>query len=279
MCFFNFFKANLNWFTNNYGVYDDVNLNDVAQFVSVGDDIDLNKFSKAGIVIVKGVLSQREQDYFIRAIKDNLLNDNFKHTYKESDYYLSTISDIKEFVDFVVHPNVNAVVNKLIGANKVFVGHDSVSHNYSVTGLHDDQNTHRKFLATEEYPQDFKTVRVLTYLSSANSAPQRFGFVPGSHLRRSYNVDSSYSKRNTLYIEASHGTTIFFDPRLVHTSSPLTHEKNMVVATYDIDNEYTKKVFELTSQNRNQGTKKDSKVFWNILDKHNLKPSFINIDL
>ena len=269
-------KSYLQWKINNHLPDYDVDLLNLCQNVNFGESICMSSFKESGIVVVKGVFTQEEQDYFIKLIDNNLIRSEFSDSYKGQPYHLSSISKIKDFSRFLTNKKLLSVVSSLIEGDARFVGHDSITRNYSVPGLHDDQNTHKQFFKNEPYPENFSTVRVLTYLSRKNSAPHRFGFVSGSHIRDGFDIDYNYSKRNTTYVEVSHGTVIFFDPRLVHTSSTSNHEKNMVVATFDRDDEYSERVFKFTSVERGQGSSESDADFWNELEKHELKPSYIN---
>jgi len=253
----------------------DIDLGNVCEFLNFGDSIDIDVYKESGIVVVHNVFSQTEIDFYIKSLDEELLKDKYQDIYGEDKYWLSNIANIEKLHSILYHEKLLSVIESLVGQDRKFVGHDSISFNYSVPGHHDDQNTHNKFLKGESYPEDFSTCRVLFYLSPKTSLPQRFGFVPGSHLRDKPEIDYNHSKANTCWVDVSHGSVIFFDPRLVHTSSALSHTKRMIVSTYDNETSYTKDIFFLTSDSRKQGTTSKESDFWKKMEKYNLKPSFI----
>ena len=101
-----------------------------------------------------------------------------------------------------------------------------------------------------------------------------FGFVKGSHLRNSHKIDHAYCESNIKWVEVSHGSAVFFDPRIVHSADALTHSKVMVVLTYDLESKQVEQVYDYTFEDRGQGVGPNS-LLWKKLQKHNLTPKFI----
>ena len=98
-------------------------------------------------------------------------------------------------------------------------------------GLHDDQNTHRELFGDSVY-ENFKTTRVLFHLNSFHLCLR--DLVLYLALIKEWMVRSIILKqKNIEWIEVSHGTVIFFDPRLVHSASEINQDKYMIVLTYD----------------------------------------------
>ena len=175
--------------------------------------------------------------------------------------------------EIISSSNIDLILKQLIGKSRVFVGHDSITINYSVPGLHDDQSTYRHIYGDGEIDK-INSVRVLFNLNSSNSMPQRFGFVKGSHLRNSHKIDHAYCESNIKWVEVSHGSAVFFDPRIVHSADALTHSKVMVVLTYDLESKQVEQVYDYTFEDRGQGVGPNS-LLWKKLQKHNLTPKFI----
>ncbi len=269
------FRSRLRWKIDSSSLSFDVDLNNICEFITFGETPSLEVFKSQGILVVNGLFSRDKLDHWTSVIDTDLQSSKFKKNLNSKDYWMSSISDIKNLYGMVADPSVLSIVESLIGKERVFVGHDSVTINYSVPGHHDDQNSHRAMFPDGGYSDDFSTIRTLCYLGGRCSAPQRFGFVPGSHLRESYDIDYSFAKKNTVWVEVSHGSMVFFDPRLIHTASPLNHKKRMVVGTYDLENDYTKSIFEYTASNRGQGAQRTDSEFWDYLSEFSLKPNFI----
>lgn len=252
-----------------------IDLDSVCEFIDASENPDVSTFKSQGIVVVRNLMSSEKIAKWSSIIEKELRVDAYSKKLGKQEYWMASIGDIPDLVETTCDPGVLAKVEALIGKDRKFVGHDSVTINYSVPGHHDDQNSHKDLYSIDDYPDNFSTIRTLFYLSDRCSAPQRFGFVPGSHRRNSLDIDYSYAKDNTVWIEVSHGTMIFFDPRLVHTASPLNHTKRMIVGTYDLENDYTQKIFQYTAVNRGQGTQADNEEFWSELSNYNLKPGFV----
>ncbi len=270
------FLSKIRWWVDSNPADYDINLDKTCEFITAGEQPDIEVFRSYGIVVVNGLISAGTLNEWSDTIEKFVKINKYKKNIAREDYWMASISDIPELYNVVYNDNVIGIVEALIGKERKFVGHDSVTINYSVPGHHDDQNTHKDKYTFEEYPDNFSTIRTLCYVGGKHSAPQRFGFVPASHQRKGFGIDYNFSKKNTVWVEVSHGTMIFFDPRLVHTASPLTHTKKMIVGTYDLESEYTKNIFFHTAINRKQGARPENKDFWAELEKYDLKPSFLN---
>lgn len=244
-----------------------------CQFSQIGKDVNREIFKKSGIFIFKNAFTQIELDRYRRIIDKEIRNNRFEKNIDGQKYFMGNIGDISCGADIVSNDNLNLVLDVLIGGNQVFIGHDSVSINYSVPGLHDDQKSFRQLFG-DEGSTDISTVRVLFNLNCDMSMPQRFGFVPGTHLRQGSAIDRSYCEANLKWIEVSHGTVIFFDPRLIHTADLFTHEKHMVVLTFDDDNNDIEQLFYHTNEKRGQGVSASSEI-WQKLKGSSLTPSFL----
>mgnify|MGYP001573765609 CR=1 FL=1 len=251
----------------------DLDLDNFIQFLSGNSKVDLNLYRKSGVLVVKDLFSQEQLDGWRDAALYDVKRDLFKSCFDGKDYWLTNLENFSSGAEIVASAGILAILNQLIGPKHVFCGHDSVSINYSVPGLHDDQNTYRQLFG-DEYAPDVKTVRVLFNLNSSFSMPQRFGFVAGSHKRDTQKIDHKYCEKNIKWVEVSHGSAIFFDPRVVHSADPLTHSKCMVVLTYDEEKDEVAKVFKYTHENRGQGVGPKAKI-WSEIEHHGLKPDFI----
>ena len=253
-----------------------IDLESVCEFICKNQSPNIDLFKAHGIVAVKNLFSTERLSEWANILDAKLKNEEYTKKYQGTTYWMSSIADIEELHETVFDPNMLKTIESLIGKSRRFVGHDSVTLNYSVPGHHDDQNSHRELFATKDYPENFSTIRTLFYLGHSTSAPQRFGFIPGSHLRSGLEIDYEFAKQNTVWLEVSHGTVIFFDPRLIHTASPLTHTKRMIVGTYDIENEYTRKIFDYTAKDRQQGAQITNTEFWAKLSEYQLTPGFLS---
>lgn len=251
----------------------DLDLDNFSQFLSGNSKVDLQLFRKSGVLVVKDLFSQDHLDNWRDIALSEVKRDSFKSCIDGKDYWLTNLENFSVGSEIVAHPRVLEILNQIIGPEPVFVGHDSISIDYSVSGLHDDQNTYRELFGNE-YAPDVKTVRVLFYLNSSSSIPQRFGFVAGSHKRGKQKIDHAYCERNIKWVEVSHGSVIFFDPRVIHSADSLTHSKFMVVLTYDEESEEVGKVFKYTYETRGQGVGPKANI-WSEIKRHGLKPDFI----
>ena len=252
----------------------DLDLNTLCQFLSGDLKVDLELYEESGVLIVKDLFSQSELDRWRDVALAELKNDVFKAEFEGKDYWLTNLNNYSAAGEIVSYQRILAILDQIIGSNRVFVGHDSISIDYSVPGLHDDQNTYRQLFGDQWCPE-LKTVRVLFNLNSASSMPQRLGFVAGSHKRGSQKIDYMKCEKNIKWVEVSHGSAVFFDPRLIHSADPLTHSKCMIVLTYDEENDQVRKVFQYTHDVRGQGVGPKARI-WDELEQNSLKPKFIS---
>lgn len=260
-------------FETNFSDSSDLELDNLSQFLSGNSNVDIDLYRKSGVLVVRDLFTQDQLNIWRDAALHEIKRDSFKSDFDGKDYWLTNLENFSAGAEIVSHPRVLTILNQIIGPERVFVGHDSISINYSVPGLHDDQNTYRQLFG-DEYAPDVKTVRVLFNLNSSSSMPQRFGYVAGSHKRGTQKIDYRYCENNIKWVEVSHGSAIFFDPRVVHSADQLTHSKCMVVLTYDEDKDEVCKVFYYTHEHRGQGLGPKAKI-WNEIEKHGLKPKFI----
>lgn len=252
----------------------DLDLNKLSQFLSGNSEVDLELFRQSGVLVVKDLFSQDQLDSWREIALSETKRDLFKSWYAGKDYWLTNLENFSAAAEIVSHPRVLAILNQIIGPERVFIGHDSISIDYSVPGLHDDQNTYRQLFG-DNYSPNIKTVRVLFNLNSSSSLPQKFGFVVGSHKRGTQKIDHAYCEKNIKWVEVSHGSAIFFDPRVVHSADQLTHSKVMIVLTYDGQSDEVAAVYTHTFKNRGQGVGPMAKI-WSEIEHHGLKPDFID---
>ena len=252
----------------------DLDLDNLGQFLSGNSKVDLELYRESGILVVKDLFSQDQLDSWRDTALSEVKRDSYNSCFDGKDYWLTSLEKFSAGAEIVSHPRILEILNQIIGPKRIFFGHDSISVDYSVPGLHDDQKTYRQLFG-DEYAPNIKTVRVLFNLNSSSSMPQRFGFVAGSHKRSTQKIDHAYCEKNIKWVEVSHGSAIFFDPRVVHSADPLTHSKVMIVLTYDQDTKEAARVFTHTYKNRGQGVGPKSKI-WSEIKQYGLKPKFID---
>ena len=260
-------------FDTKFAAPSDLDLDNFSQFLSGHSNVDHDLYRKSGVLVVKDLFSQDQLDSWRDTALSEVKRDSYNSCFDGKDYWLTNLENFSAGAEIVSHPGVSAILNQIIGPERVFVGHDSISIDYSVPGLHDDQNTYRQLFG-DEYAPNVKTVRVLFNLNSSSSMPQKFGFVAGSHKRGTQKIDHAYCEKNIKWVEVSHGSVIFFDPRVVHSADPLTHSKVMTVLTYDDQSDEVAAVYTHTFKNRGQGVGPMAKI-WSEIEHHGLKPDFI----
>ena len=121
------------------------NLEKICQFMN-GSNFDQKLYEDSGIVVVKNLLEQHQIDKWRKVIIDEIKAPKFIKEHKKKKYWIGNMSNISSGIEIVSSNEILSLVNQIIGEERIFVGHDSVSINYSVPGLHDDQNTHRELL-------------------------------------------------------------------------------------------------------------------------------------
>lgn len=252
----------------------DLDLDNLCQFLSGSSNVDADLYKESGVLVVKNLFSQELLDRWRNTALSEIKREAFKSGFKGKDYWLTSLENFPAGGEMVAHEGILAILDQLIGPERVFVGHDSISIDYSVPGMHDDQNTYRQLFG-EGYAHSVRTVRVLFNLNSPLSMPQRFGFVAGTHKRGTQKINHAYCEKNIKWVEVSHGSAIFFDPRIVHSADPLTHSKVMAVLTYDDQSENVAKVYAHTFKGRGQGVGPAATI-WSEIERHGLKPDFID---
>ena len=263
------------YFDSNLQLDKNHDLNEICQFLLPSTNIDHDLYKKSGLLVARNILDIKEIDLWRTNIENEICKKDYKFLHNKKNYWLTNLSNLSVGTDIISNKAILNILDELIGTERVFVGHDSVSVDYSVPGLHDDQNSHRQLFGEEVY-EDFSTTRVLFNLNSLNSIPQRFGFVPGSHLRATKKIDYDFAKRNIEWVDVSHGSVVFFDPRVIHSAVAGSQKKYMVVLTYDNENKYVKDIYDYTFRERGQGTGPKEELFWKKLDEKSLKPKFID---
>ena len=181
-------------FDSNIKLNKDHDLNNTCQFLLHPTNIDLDLYKKSGILVARNLLNIEEINHWRNAIEKEICKEEYKFIHNKKNYWLTNLSKLSVGTEIISNEAILKILNKIIGENRVFVGHDSVSVDYSVPGLHDDQNSHRQLFGEKVY-ENFSTTRVLFNLNSLNSMPQRFGFVPGSHLRNTKKIDYNFAKK------------------------------------------------------------------------------------
>ena len=88
-------------------------------------------------------------------------------------------------------------------------------------------------LAAEPFIEFYPVVRVILY---PNSPGERFGCLPGSHLRAGRPRDlTDAAPAEWRWVELRAGDAVLFDPRLVHAGAPVSRPKPMMIVTYGAD--------------------------------------------
>jgi hypothetical protein len=240
--------------------------------ISEGESIDSNLYNDRGLLRLKNLFTQEQIDQWREEIRTNLICPSNKCSYSTNNthYYNAPVDVLPSASDIIANKKLVARIEELLGEGRRFIGHDSVSYNFSQPGIHDDQNSYRNVYGYD-YHDEVSEIRVLFNLNSWKTPAQLFGYVPGSHLRITDKFDVHAAKRQIKWIEVSFGDVILFNPRLLHSADKLTNEKYMVVLTYDRESEKLKPVYDDLVAKRGQGTRPRSPL-WNKLVQFNLTP-------
>jgi hypothetical protein len=245
--------------------------------LNIGEDesIETNLYNDMGLLRLKNLFTQEQIDCWREEIRANLLSSSNKYSYStnETHYYNAPVDVLPSALDIIANNKLVARVEELLGEERRFIGHDSVSYNFSQPGIHDDQNSYRNVYGYD-YQGNVSEIRVLFNLNSWKTPAQLFGYVPGSHLRKMDKFDVHLAKRHIKWIEVSFGDVILFNPRLLHSADKLTNDKYMIVLTYDRESEKLKPIYDDLVTKRGQGTRPLSPL-WNKLVQFNLSPSHL----
>ncbi len=259
-----------------FNINNDLDLDNYCQFLYSQAEIDLALYKRTGVLVVKNLFTEKEITRWRNKALNEVKTTDYKKLHGQKEYWLTNLGNLSCSHEIITHKNLLGILDQLIGPKRVFVGHDSVSINYSIPGLHDDNKSYLEIHGTLDI-EEINTVRVLFNANASSSFPQKFGFISGSHKRRS-EIDKSSIEKDIKWVEVSHGTAIFFDPRIIHSAEILSHEKFMFVLTYDKEDQKVEEIFWHTLENRNQGVGLSAR-FWAKLSRERLVPNFIQKEL
>ena len=243
--------------------------------ISEHESIDVNLYNDLGLLRIKNLFTQEQIDCWREEIRANLISSSNKNSYlsNNSHYYNAPMDVLPSALDIIANEKLVSRIEEILGRERRFIGHDSVTYNFSQPGIHDDQNSYRNVYGFD-FQGEVSEIRVLFNLNSWKTPAQLFGYVPGSHLRKTDKFDVKLAKRRVKWIEVSFGDVILFNPRLLHTADKLTNEKYMIVLTYDRESEKLKLVYDDLVAKRGQGTRPQS-MLWKNLVPFNLCPSHL----
>jgi hypothetical protein len=168
------------------------------------------------------------------------------------------VSRTRDFWPLVVHARLLEAVRAVLGADARFLQHTDLHVGFSAVGWHRDSVSRRRWVGGDwdERQEPYRLVRVGLYLQTSQESRFRLGVVPGTHrsavrdaeaealesaLGQAGRLRALVLRRDPLaeqarWLDLGSGDCVLFDPRLVHSGSPIDGPKYSIFLAYGLPN-------------------------------------------
>lgn len=168
------------------------------------------------------------------------------------------VSSTPAFWPLATHPRLLAAVRSILGPEARFLQHTDLHVGFSALGWHRDSSSRRRWQGADwdERAEPYRLLRVGLYLQTFRESRFRLGVVPGTH--RSEHRDAEAEaveaalgtagrlrafvlRRDPLaararWLELGSGDCVLFDPRLLHSGTPIDGPKYSIFLAYGVPN-------------------------------------------
>jgi phytanoyl-CoA dioxygenase PhyH len=168
------------------------------------------------------------------------------------------VSRTRDFWPLVVHQRLLDAVRAVLGAEVRFLQHTDLHVGFSALGWHRDSVSRRRWEGADwdEGHEPYRLVRVGLYLQAFQESRFRLGVIPGTHrgavrdaeaealesaLGRAGRLRALVFRRDPLaecarWLELGSGDCVLFDPRLLHSGTPIDGPKYSIFLAYGLPN-------------------------------------------
>ena len=228
-----------------------------------------NQFNEDGYFVIRNLLDKDEIDSYRNKLIE-LAGDQAQFDPAKAAYERWAIGDgvsaHREFWPIIFNERLLTSVREAFSDDGAlcFTQHSDLHVNNGVIGWHRD-SANRRFGTGPDWDESrakYRIVRVAIYLQSFEESGFRLGLMPGSH-RLPYQLFEFQcrafafirrqvtAKRNILppivlgrkpvWIETNPGDCVVFDPRLLHSGSPVHGPKYAIYLSYGVNNEHSRR--------------------------------------
>lgn len=168
------------------------------------------------------------------------------------------VSRTRDFWPLVVHERLLEAVRAVVGPEARFLQHTDLHVGFSALGWHRDSRSRQRWVGADwdERDEPYRLVRVGLYLQSFEESRFRLGVIPGTHRGAVRDADEQalesalgtagrlralVFRRDPLaerarWLELGSGDCVLFDPRLLHSGTPIDGPKYSIFLAYGVPN-------------------------------------------
>ena len=168
------------------------------------------------------------------------------------------VSRTRAFWPLVVHQRLLEAVRAVVGPEARFLQHTDLHVGFSALGWHRDSCSRKRWVGADwdERDEPYRLVRVGLYLQSFQESRFRLGVIPGTHragvrdaeaealesaLGTAGRLRALVFRRDPLaerarWLELGSGDCVLFDPRLLHSGTPIDGPKYSIFLAYGLPN-------------------------------------------
>lgn len=218
-------------------------------------------FDRDGFTVVRGLLAPDEVEHYLRLLEARSGRRRTDPPAARGWTVPDGVSRHAEFWPLIFHPTLLATVRGLLGANIRFLQHTDLHVGFSSFNWHRDSVARALGVGPDwdESDAPYRLVRVGMYLQSSGGG-FRLGLVPGTHrpgdpraraarkaVERKAGIWSHVRRLVTgkvpdvpgaAWIPAGAGDAVIFDPRVLHTGTPVDGPKYSAFLAYGIPNRH-----------------------------------------
>jgi hypothetical protein len=226
-------------------------------------------FREDGYAIVPGLLEPAEVEVWTRRLEEvsGLRRDDFQRRtalgLKRRGFVGAWtrpdgVSATRAFWPLVVHERILGAVRTVLGPEACFLQHTDLHVGFSALGWHRDSCGRRRFVGADwdERGEPYRLVRVGLYLQTFAESRFRLGVIPGTHgsvvrdaeatalesaLGTAGRLRALVLRRDPLaerarWLQLGAGDCVLFDPRLLHSGTPIDGPKYSIFLAYGVPN-------------------------------------------
>jgi hypothetical protein len=168
------------------------------------------------------------------------------------------VSRTRDFWPLVVHQRLLEAVRAVVGPEARFLQHTDLHVGFSALGWHRDSCSRQRWVGADwdERDEPYRLVRVGLYLQTFQESRFRLGVIPGTHRAATRDADAEVIEsalgtagrlralllgRDPLaerarWLELGSGDCVLFDPRLLHSGTPIDGPKYSIFLAYGLPN-------------------------------------------
>ncbi len=168
------------------------------------------------------------------------------------------VTRTRDFWPLVVHARLLEAVRTVLGPDARFLQHTDLHVGFSALGWHRDSVSRRRWVGADwdERREPYRLVRAGLYLQTFQESRFRLGVVPGTHrsgvrdaeaegiesaLDGGRRLRALVTRRDPVaerarWLELGSGDCVLFDPRLLHSGTPIDGPKYSIFLAYGLVN-------------------------------------------